>query len=237
MKLPDNLPGFSQSQPAKRFRFRILAGVLIGLLFEIGGYLLLRGDQTAFGWVMFTGVPTVMGFAIALFTTTKWQTFWSILATWALGLGFLILVRWEGWICCALATPLLLLCALLGAMIGHNVRAWILRGNIKIIGKYLTLGLGMIFLIGAKAIEEPHLKARLEVFSNTVTVSATPEKAWDLIKSIERVETHKPLLLAIGLPVPQSCTLDKEGVGGKRICYFDQGIIAQKLRNGILRTT
>ena len=62
MKLPDNLPGWSETKPANKFRLKILVGGLVGLLFEIGGYLLLRGNQTAFGWVMFIGVPTVMSF-------------------------------------------------------------------------------------------------------------------------------------------------------------------------------
>ena len=48
MKLPNDLPGGSGTQPAKKSRFKLLTGVLIGLLFEIGGYLLLRDDQTAF---------------------------------------------------------------------------------------------------------------------------------------------------------------------------------------------
>jgi hypothetical protein len=229
MKLPDNPAGWSETKPVKTFRLKILVGVLVGLLFEIGGYLLLRGNQTAFGWVMFIGVPTVMGFAITLFTETKWQTFWSVLATWAIGIVFLLLVEWEGWICCALATPLLLLFALIGALLGHNVRLWLLKKNIKVISKFLMLGLAMMFLVGAKTIEKPYLNSRLEIFNSSVTVHVTPEKAWDLIKSIERVDTHKPLMLAIGLPVPQSCTLDKEGVGGKRICYFNQGIIAQEI--------
>ncbi len=229
MKLPDNLPGWSETKPANKFRLKILVGGLVGLLFEIGGYLLLRGNQTAFGWVMFIGVPTVMGFAITLFTETKWQTFWSILATWTIGIGFLILVKWEGWICCVLATPLLLLFALIGAMLGHNVKVWLLKKNIKIISKFLMLGLAMMFLVGAKTIEKPYLNSRLEVFNSSITVPVTPEEAWDLVKSIERVDTRKPLMLAIGLPVPQSCTLDKEGVGGKRVCYFNQGVIAQEI--------
>ena len=228
MKLP-NIPPELPEAKTKGFRAKILIGVVVGLVFEIGGYYLLRGNQTAFGWVMFIGVPAVMGFAISLFTQTKWQTFWGILLTLVIGIVFLILVKWEGWICCVLASPLLLACAVFGAVIGHNVRAWLLQKNIKIIGRFLMLGSMMVFLVGAKEIEKPYLNSRLEVFNSSVTVSVTPEKEWNLIKSIERVDTHKPLLLAIGLPVPQSCTLDKDGVGGKRICYFNQGIIAQEI--------
>jgi hypothetical protein len=228
MKLP-NIPPVLPETKTKGYRLKILIGVVVGLLFEIGGYFLLRGNQTAFGWDMFIGVPTVMGFAISLFTETKWQTFWGILSTLVIGIVFLILLGWEGWICCALASPLLLGFAVIGAIIGYNVRTWLLQKNFRIISKFLMLGFAMVFLVGAKAIEKPHLNSRQEIFISSVVVPGTPEKAWGLIKSIERVDTRKPLLLAIGLPVPQSCTLDKEGVGGKRICYFNQGIIAQEI--------
>jgi hypothetical protein len=67
MKLPNIASDLPEAKP-KWFRSKILIGVLIGLLFEIGGYFLLRENQTAFGWVMFIGVPIVMGFAISLFT-------------------------------------------------------------------------------------------------------------------------------------------------------------------------
>jgi hypothetical protein len=211
------------------FRSKILTGIIIGLLFEIGGYVLMRGNQTAFGWVMFIGVPMMMGFAVALFTETKRQTFWSLCATWIIGIGFLILAKWEGYICCVLASPLLLGCGILGAVVGHKTRLRLLQKNIKTISKLLLLGIGMVLLAGAKAVEKPYLNARLEVFNTSVLVPVPPDKAWDLIKSIERVDTQKPLMLAIGLPVPQSCTLDKEAVGGKRTCYFDQGIIYQEI--------
>jgi hypothetical protein len=118
------------------------------------------------------------------------------------GIVFLILVKWEGWICGVLALPLLLVCGVLGAVIGHNVRAWLLQKNINVVSKFLMLGFAMVFLVGAKAIEKPYLNSRMETFVSSVSVPATPEKTWDLIKSIERVDTQKPLMLAIGLPVP-----------------------------------
>jgi hypothetical protein len=227
-----NLPIVPPELPngkTKGFRSKIFIGVAVGWLFEVGGYLFLRGNQTAFGWVMFIIVPAFMGFAISLFTETKRQAFWGIFGALVFGLAFLILEEMEGWICCVLASPLLMACAFIGASIGQIVRTWLLKMNIKIISKFLMLGIAMLFIVGAKAIEKPYLNSRLEIFNSSVSVPVTPEKAWDLIKSVERIDTHKPLLLAIGLPLPKTCTLDKEGVGGKRVCYFDQGIIAQEI--------
>lgn len=213
----------------KHYRPKLLIGLMIGLLFELGGYFLLRGDQTAYGWSMFLAVPFVMGIAIALFSETPWQSFWGIFVALIIGTGFLILVKWEGYLCCILASPILLGCGAFGAVFGNLFRTWIIRKKFPLLAKFLLLGFGILFLAGAKAVEKPYLNARLEVFKTSVLVPATPDKSWSLLKSIEHVDTHKPLLLAVGLPIPQCCTLDREAVGGKRTCYFDQGMIAQEI--------
>ena len=35
--------------------------------------------------------------------------------------------------------------------------------------------------------------------------------------------------MRIGLPIPISCSIDKEGVGGKRTCYFESGYIEERI--------
>ena len=35
--------------------------------------------------------------------------------------------------------------------------------------------------------------------------------------------------MRIGLPVPVSCKVDKEEVGGKRTCYFESGYIEERI--------
>mgnify|MGYP004072323343 FL=1 len=40
----------------------------------------------------------------------------------------------------------------------------------------------------------------------------------------------KPFLLQLGvLPVPRRCTLEGEGKGSVRTCYFDKGTITQEV--------
>jgi hypothetical protein len=62
-----------------------------------------------------------------------------------------------------------------------------------------------------------------------LTVDAPPERVWAEIKSVESINASKPLLLKMGLPVPISCKLEGEGVGGKRTCYFDSGYIEERI--------
>jgi hypothetical protein len=44
---------------------------------------------------------------------------------------------------------------------------------------------------------------------------------------MDRVTAHKGFLMRIGLPVPISCSIDKEQVGGIRRCNFESGYIEE----------
>ena len=46
---------------------------------------------------------------------------------------------------------------------------------------------------------------------------------------MDRVNAHKGILMRIGLPVPVSCSIDKEEVGGTRTCYFESGYIEERI--------
>jgi hypothetical protein len=46
---------------------------------------------------------------------------------------------------------------------------------------------------------------------------------------MHKLDGPRPFLLRCGLPTPTRCELDYAGVGGRRVCYFDSGIIAQEV--------
>jgi len=60
-------------------------------------------------------------------------------------------------------------------------------------------------------------------------MEASPDEVWKSIKTMDRVNAHKGFLMRIGLPVPVSCKLDKEAVGGTRTCYFESGYIEERV--------
>ncbi len=49
----------------KNLLFGVVLGTLVGVIFQLAGYLLVRGARSEFGWVMFVVVPFVSGFAVA----------------------------------------------------------------------------------------------------------------------------------------------------------------------------
>ncbi len=58
---------------------------------------------------------------------------------------------------------------------------------------------------------------------------ATPEQVWANIQSLDSLAGTKPLLMYLGLPIPQRCVLQGTAVGSKRTCYFDQGSIEETI--------
>jgi hypothetical protein len=72
-------------------------------------------------------------------------------------------------------------------------------------------------------------RPRTEVVQTAVEVNDSPEAVWHNILSIDSVQGSKPILMYVGLPIPQRCTMDGHGVGAKRTCYFNAGYIEEKV--------
>jgi hypothetical protein len=216
----------------KRSIWGLLIGVAVGVLCELGGYLLMRGSQQEFGSVVFILVPFVSGFFIAVFTPPGTRMLACLVATVLLTLSLLIFLGLEGYICCLMALPLIFPSVGLGILIGRGVRDGPLKDNDNKSsnGKILMLVIAAFFLLGAKSIERQFIEVpRYETFEWRVTVAGPPETAWNLIKAMNTLEAPKPFLLKLGLPLPQSCELDREAVGGTRVCHFNSGMIAQEI--------
>jgi hypothetical protein len=227
---PPVLAKTPKAKPSKNF-WGVLIGVAVGVLCEIGGYLLMRGDQQEYGSVIFILVPFVTGVVITIFTPQGTRILACVVGTVLLCLSVLIFTGLEGYICCFMALPLVLVGVGLGALIGLGVKERFIKekkNSAQI--KMLLLVFMATFLVAAKNVEMPLIKnPRYETFEQSVTLPVLPDKAWNLVKSMNRLEATKPFLLKIGLPIPQSCEVDEEAVGGNRVCYFNSGMISQKI--------
>ena len=198
---------------------------------QIGGYLFLRGDHTSFGWAMFIAVPFVSGFAVAAIVRRPWRVAaccaMSAIATFSV----LLFTGWEGIVCCIMSLPLVGAAVAVGALLGYFIRGkWLDQMPSPDQPVAILLLLCPLLIAAADRIERPTRNTVLrEVFTTTVTVPATPERTWELIAEMEKLDGPRPFLLRVGLPVPTKCQLEKSAVGGKRICYFDQGEIRQEV--------
>lgn len=210
----------------------LILGTAAGTCVGLAGFFLASPPRSdGMGAVMFLLVPSCAGFTIAMVTrgpNTVWAaTLLAVLAS----LSFLVLGKLEGLLCVIIAFPLLAVGLGVGVLFGLLFRRYFVeRGRHRITSVTIVFALTpAIILVGHHA-EMPALATvRREVVSNSVFLHASPQEVWANIQSIDSINATKPLLMHFGLPVPLRCTLERKGVGAKRICYFDNGFIQETI--------
>jgi hypothetical protein len=237
MYSPQN-PTTSEADPDLVNRRGLIRGLLIGsataIVFGLGGfYLISDPDDTSesMGLVLFLLLPIATGFATALVARSLTLILASLIVGLLMCSGFLIVMGLEGWVCFLMSSPLIAAGLTMGAVLGALVRRTLLeRSTRPTMLSLLLLAVLPLFLVGADSIEKPsRQKERVETFTSVLVVAAPPEKVWNSIKTMDRVNAHKGFLMRIGLPVPVSCSVDKEEVGGIRTCYFESGFIQERI--------
>lgn len=68
---------------------------------------------------------------------------------------------------------------------------------------------------------------RTEAIQTAIEINNSLEHVWLDILSLDSVDAVKPMLMYVGLPVPQRCTMQGRGIGAKRTCYFNVGYIEE----------
>jgi hypothetical protein len=224
----------TEPQPPTTNGFRVFRGIIVGslttLAFGLGGFRLIHDGDGAMGWVLFFGLPFVTGLATAIVTQGKEVIFAS------LGIGaiactaWLIIVGMEGGVCVLMSTPLIVFSLGFGALVGILARQYLLALGVKHLVLLLVIGVLPFFLIAANKIEEPSRRMpRTETITNTLVTDVPREVVWNQLKTFDRIQGTKGLLMRIGLPVPVSCTMSGEGVGATRTCYFEEGHIEERV--------
>ncbi len=209
--------------------FGALIGVVTGTLFGLLSFLFLAAVQRpSMGQTLFVLTPVVAGFSIAM-VTKKWDSMAAAaMISVAITLVVLIMFGKEGPLCALMAFPLIIAALAVGILIGAVARKIFsaLRGGSA--PKSLMLLIGPLVIFVGERVETPRMhEPRTEVVENAIVVNESPEKVWSRILSIDSIEVSKPMLMYVGLPIPERCTMQGRGVGAKRTCYFDVGYIEE----------
>jgi hypothetical protein len=209
----------------------LLIGTAVAVAFGLGGFFLVRDDKTgAMGVVLFVLLPFATGLATSLVVRGRTIIFASLIMGAVICTGVLIATKMEGWVCLLMSTPLIAIGLALGALVGFLIGRQIdKQPHPHTITTLLVLTLPL-FLMGANSAEKNSRRVPRELtVENRLVVDASPEAAWNQLKSIDRVNGTKGFLMKIGLPVPVSCSMEGEGVGARRTCYFEEGHIEERV--------
>jgi len=207
---------------------RLVAGIFLGVALGLVGFFIASTGVRGMGFVMFLAVPVGAGFVTGWMLPVGKAVGRIALASLILCLVLLVALGREGPLCAIMAFPILMVCVVSGALLGAAARTVLKpRGNQNVTTGVMLLAMPLLIFTG-KQVERPLFDhSRTEVVSNSVHVDAPPDVAWTLIQSIDSIKASKPLLMHVGLPVPQRCTLAKAELGAKRTCYFDKGFIEE----------
>lgn len=209
----------------------LLIGTGVAVAFGLGGFFLVRDEIGAMGVVLFVLLPFATGFATALVIRGSKLIIGALLMGAIICTAALIATKMEGWVCVLMSAPLIAVGLTLGAIVGAFIRRSLDRKNqpTRVITT-LLLFFVPLFLMGANGVEEKTRRTPRELtVESRLVVNASVEAAWQQLKSIDKVSGNKGLLMKIGLPVPVSCTMEGEGVGAKRTCYFEEGQIEERV--------
>ena len=203
-----------------------MSGSAIGLL---GFQFLTSRQYPNMGAALFWLVPVAAGFSVAMVARKSDSAVAAALLSVVGSLVLLIALGKEGVLCSILAFPIITLGLLIGLGIGVLVRKlFINRIKNQTTTTSILLLLAPIMVLTGERMERPLLQhPRTEVIQNAVEVNDSPERVWSNILSIDGVQASKPFLMYVGLPIPERCTLQGQGVGAKRTCYFNVGYIEE----------
>ncbi|MDG2012816.1 MAG: hypothetical protein P8J33_04890 [Pirellulaceae bacterium] len=206
----------------------ILRGTLAALTcVVVGGTLIGLGSETAgLGLTMFLILPAATGF-VAVFTVRYWKAVCiSLVIANGLCLVSLVAIGLEGVVCILMALPIIVVGAMLGAGIGYCLKR---KSDSNISMAIMPILAGMTVFGAGKIEDRLPTGARIENVESSIIIDGAPDEVWKAIIGFDQVKGTKPLLMRLGLPVPQSCTIHGSGIGTERICHFNSGFIRERV--------
>jgi hypothetical protein len=192
------------------------------------GFTLFHFELVGLGYTFFIVVPLCIGYSLGI--KLDWGISLVIAVMIGLTLFFFLLLTagFEGLVCVIMLLPIFIPVVLIGILIGYNLRKRSLKADKKNIIKISLYPL--IVLLFSGGIE--HLfsnKFENAKVESTIYLPYEASTVYDFIKSVDTLAGKRSLLMNLGLSVPQKCVLEKEEVGAKRTCYFENGTIEEKV--------
>ena len=180
-------------------------------------------------------VPLSAGAAIAIITPRPIAAaaLLSAVISLLICLIGLVAARLEGILCAVMAFPIIFVSLLVGLAIGAGV-GYLIRlasgdQHNFTINSLIVFAIPAMIFAGHRLEIKTLVQSRQQSVTTTIHLAATPGQVWANIQSLDHVAGRKPILMYVGLPIPQRCVLQGTALGSKRICYFDQGSIEESI--------
>ncbi|MCI0586045.1 MAG: DUF805 domain-containing protein [Planctomycetes bacterium] len=217
--VPDRRLG-SRRGANREFGAAISIGGVVGAVVGLGAVGISVGLLRRYGTALFLGAPVLAGYASACaFGRLHAATVTGALLSAAAALLYtgliLALFAVDGLVCLAMAIPLVLVGALVGAFVGWSAAER--RGTIP--GAPLAL-LPLLFLAESLS---PLRRPEPRPVETAVIVDAPPEVVWNRVVAFPPLPPPTEILFRLGVAAPMAARIEGEGVGAVRRCVFTTG--------------
>jgi len=204
-------------------------GTLVGAGFGLlAFYFLTQRHFPNMGVALFFAAPVAAGFSVAMIARKGSRASVAVLLSVVFTMSLLIGLGKEGLLCAALAFPIMIAGLGLGVGIGLLARRLVNRARHQNIATGIFLVAGPLLVFAGEGIDRPTFQGpRTEIVQSAVEIDDPAEDVWPRILTVDSVHASKPFLMYIGLPIPQTCTMQGRGIGAKRTCYFNVGYIEE----------
>nr|AIA11002.1 Unknown Function [uncultured bacterium] len=198
--------------------------LLISVYFTFG-LAVFMAELEFHGWSLFVGFPVIIGLSAGLMPFKKYKML-GVFFGLAAFLALLAFGHFEGIACIIYALPLTFGMIVVGYTVGYFLAR---KKGVK--ANKLNVFVFPLLFFGLTTLLE-HLfgnSYQEQTVSTSLYLPYSPEMVFDKIKSVDTLDTEKSFFMSLGLPVPQKCVLEADSVGAKRTCYFEDGIIEEKV--------
>ncbi len=203
-----------------------MLGIAAGVAIVVGMVALSVFALSLYGAALFLGTPFVVGVTSAYIHNrghprTAGSTHQVAFLTVALAGGALLLYGIEGLACIAMAAPLALLLAFLGASVGRTLAVRL---------PTRTPGLTALALLPVLAlIESATVSTELREVVTAVEIDAPPESVWREVVTFSELPEPSAILFRLGIAYPVRARIEGEGVGAVRRCEFSTGAFVEPI--------
>lgn len=182
------------------------------------------GLMKGYGIALFVGAPFLSGLSVVRILAElqpeagRGRAVAATLLAMALSIAVFVAFALEGAVCILMASPLVGLLAVLGALAGHEAfRKPLPQGYAPALVIFPVL-----VLLDLRA-PEP----RERVVESEVIVAAPPERVWTQVIGFPELPPAREWIFKAGVAAPLRATIEGQGVGAMRRCEFSTGAFVE----------
>ena len=201
--------------------------IVVGVGIDVGMMLLSVYGLRGYGISLFLGTPFVVGVISAFlfnrrYAATQRETSQVVILTLAATGGVMFTFGYEGALCLAMAAPLAIGIALLGAYVGRAIAR-------RDVNSPTHAVLALVLLPPASPLLDRTGPQILHEVRSAIEIDAPPEAVWDRVIAFPELPPPSALVRRMGIAYPQRAHIDGSGAGATRYCEFSTGAFVEPI--------